>query len=79
MSSEKLLDIMNNLCNMFINDGTVPEEVIEMMLDAGADVEILKKTGFSDSQIKDYVYYESMMSGRSQEEILAELHGGLNQ
>ena len=78
MSSEKLLDIMNNLCNMFINDGTVPEEVIEMMIDAGADVAVLKKIGFSDSQIEDYVYYESMMSGRSEAEIFAELQGGPN-
>lgn len=77
MSSEKLLDVMNNLCNMFINDGTVPEEVIEMMIDAGADVAVLKKIGFSDSQIEDYVYYESMMSGRSEAEIFAELQGGL--
>lgn len=73
MSSEQLLDIMNNLCNMFIDDGTVPEEVIEMMVDAGADAEILKNIGFSDSQIDDYAYYESMVSGRSEAEILAEL------
>lgn len=78
MSSEKLLNVIKNLCNMFINDGTVSEEVIEMMIDAGADIEVLKKIGFSDSQIEDYVYYESMMSGRSEAEILTELQGGLN-
>ena len=67
---------MSNLCKMFMDDGTVHEEVIEMMLDAGADVEILKEIGFSDSQIKDYAYYESMMSGRTEEEVLVELYGG---
>ena len=76
MSSEKLVNVMSNLCKMFIDDGTVHEEVIEMMLDAGADVEVLKKIGFSDSQIKDYAYYESMMSGRTEEEVLVELYGG---
>ena len=76
MSSEKFVNVMSNLCKMFMDDGTVSEEVIEMMLDAGADVEILKKIGFTDSQIEDYAYYESMMSGRTEMEVLAELYGG---
>ena len=73
MSENNLLDILNNLCNMFINDGQVPEEVIEVMVDAGADINVLKAIGFNDSQIDDYAYYESLMSGRPEEEILAEI------
>lgn len=73
MSTERILDVLNNLCNMFIDDGTVYEEVIEMLVDAGADAKLLNQVGFSDSQIKDYAYYESNMSGRSETEVLAEL------
>lgn len=74
MSVDKILDVINNLCNMFIADGTIPEEVIEMLIDAGADVELLKKVGFSDEQISDYAYYEANMSERTEEEVLSELY-----
>lgn len=76
VSSEKLVNVMSNLCKMLMDDGNVPEDVIEMMIDAGADVEVLKKIGFTDSQIKDYAYRGSTLSGRTQEEVLAELYGG---
>ena len=73
MDANKLADILNNLCNMFIDDGQVPEEVIELMIDAGCNRAILKDIGFTDDQLKDYAYYESAMSGRPEEEILVEL------
>ena len=68
------LDVLNNLCNMFIADGQVHEEVIEMLLDAGSDVDLLKEIGFSDDQIRNYAYYEGMMTGRTREEVLEELY-----
>lgn len=71
---DSILDVVNRLCNMFIADGQVSEEVIEMLIDAGATVDILKAVGFSDKEIEDYAYYEAMMSGRSQDEVLAELY-----
>ena len=74
MSESKVLDILNNLCNMFIDDGQVPEEVIEMLVDAGADGNDLIKIGFNKEQISDYAYYESNMSGRTEDEILSELY-----
>ena len=73
MNSDKYIDILNKLCNMFIDDGQVPEEVIEMLIDAGADVDTLKEIGFNDNQLRDYVYYASAISGQSEDEIAAEL------
>ena len=73
MSMDYVLDVVNKLCNMFIDDGQVPEEVIEMLIDSGATVELLKNVGFTDSQIHDYVYYEAAISGRNEEEVLKEL------
>ena len=73
MNSNKFADILNNLCNMFIDDGQVPEEVIEMLIDAGADIDSIKEIGFSDDQIRDYVYYASAVSGQPEDEIAAEL------
>ena len=73
MLQNKFIDILNNLCNMFINDGQIPEEVIEMLVDAGADIGDIKEIGFSDEQIQDYAYYESSMSGKTEDEILQEL------
>lgn len=70
----KLLDILNNLCNMFIDDGQIPEEVIEMLVDAGADANVLNQIGFNESQLQDYAYYEANMSGRTEEEILSDLY-----
>ena len=74
MSESKILDILNKLCNMFIDDGQVPEEVIEMLVDAGANGNDLIQIGFSNEQISDYAYYESNMTGRTEDEILAELY-----
>lgn len=74
MSKEYILNILRNLCNMFRTDGTVVEEIIEMLLDAGANVAALKEIGFTDEQISDYAYYEGMMSGRTEEEVLTELY-----
>lgn len=74
MSTHKLLDILNKLCNMFIEDGQVPEEVIEMLIDAGADVDVLRSVGFTDDQIDDYIYYESSISGLAEDEIRYELY-----
>lgn len=74
MSTHKLLDILNKLCNMFIEDGQVPEEVIEMLIDAGADLDVLRSVGFTDDQIDDYIYYESSISGLAEDEIRRELY-----
>lgn len=64
----KLLDIINNLCNGLISDGTVFEEVIDMLVAAGATVTILKAVGFTDDQIWDYAYYVSVLDDISQED-----------
>jgi len=74
MLIDNVLDVLNNLCNILINDGQVPEEVIEILLDSGANVDMLQKIGFTDDQISDYAYYEANMSGRSESDILAELY-----
>ena len=74
MLVDNVLDVLNNLCNILIDDGQVPEEVIEILLDAGANVDMLRKIGFTDDQISDYAYYEANMSGRSESDILAELY-----
>ena len=73
MNSDKYIDVLNNLCKLFIQDGQITEEIIEMLLDAGADVPMLKEIGFEDIDIQDYAYYESCMSGRTEEEVLADL------
>lgn len=64
----KLLDLINNLCNGLISDGTVFEEVIDMLVAAGATVTILKAVGFTDDQIWDYAYYVSVLDDISQED-----------
>ena len=74
MTTHKLLDILGKLCNMFIEDGQVHEEVIEMLIDVGADLDVLRSVGFTDSQIDDYIYYESAISGLSEDEIRRELY-----
>ena len=73
ISENNLLDIIRNLCNLLVDNGTVFEEVIEVMVDAGANIAVLKAIGFNDSQIDDYAYYESLMSGKSEKEVLAEI------
>lgn len=73
MSSEKLLDVLNNLCNMFIDDGQVHEEVIDMLVDAGCDSKMLKQIGFTDDQIHDYAYYVSNLTGQPEEDILSQI------
>lgn len=65
---QKLLDILNNLCNGLIADGTVYEEVIDMLVAAGAGVASLKAIGFSDTQIRDYCYYISVLDDITEEE-----------
>ena len=65
---QKLLDILNNLCNGLIADGTVYEEVIDMLVAAGAGVSSLKAIGFSDAQIQDYCYYISVLDDITEEE-----------
>lgn len=70
---QKLLDLLNNLCNGFISDGTVYEEVIDMLVDAGADIPILKAIGFDDNQIQDYCYYVSILDDITQEEAFENL------
>ena len=74
MTENKALDILNTFCNLLIDDGQVPEEVIEMLIDSGANASDLQAIGFSREQIADYAYYESMMSGESEEAILSELY-----
>lgn len=65
---QKLLDILNNLCNGLIADGTVYEEVIDMLVAAGAGISSLKAIGFSDTQIQDYCYYISVLDDITEEE-----------
>ena len=70
---QKLLDLLNNLCNGFIADGEVYEEVIDMLVEAGASENVLKAIGFDDSQLGDYAYYVSLLDGTSEEEVLKNL------
>ena len=70
---QKLLDVLNNLCNGFIADGEVEEEVIDMLVSAGASADVLKAIGFTDSQIEDYAYYVSMLDNVPEDEILNRL------
>ena len=79
MSSNRYIDILNSLCNSFIADGQAYEEVIELLLDAGANIADLKAIGFNDEQISNYAYYEAMMSDRTEEEVLDELMRGASQ
>jgi len=65
---QKLLDLLNNLCNGMIADGTVYEEVIDMLVASGATVSLLKAIGFTDEQIWDYAYYVSVLDDISQED-----------
>lgn len=65
---QKLLNLINNLCNGMISDGTVFEEVIDMLVAAGATVSLLKEIGFTDDQIWDYAYYVSVLDDISQED-----------
>lgn len=65
---QKLLNLINNLCNGMISDGTVFEEVIDMLVAAGATISILKKIGFTEDQIWDYAYYVSVLDDIPQED-----------
>ena len=65
---QKLLNLINNLCNGMISDGTVFEEVIDMLVAAGATISILKKIGFTEEQLWDYAYYVSVLDDISQED-----------
>ena len=65
---QKLLNLINNLCNGMISDGTVFEEVIDMLVAAGATISILKEIGFTEEQIWDYAYYVSVLDDISQED-----------
>ena len=65
---QALLNLINNLCNGMIADGTVFEEVIDMLVAAGATVSILKAIGFTDDQIWDYAYYVSVLDDIPQED-----------
>ena len=70
---QKLLDVLNNLCNGLIADGEVYEEVIDMLVEAGATIAVLKAVGFSDSQLDDYAYYVSMLDDVPESEVLDRL------
>ena len=70
---DRLLTLLNNLCNGFIADGDAYEEVIDMLVEAGASIQILKSIGFSDSQIADYAYYVSMLDDIPEEEVIDNL------
>lgn len=65
---QKLLTLINNLCNGMIADGTVFEEVIDMLVAAGATISILKAIGFTDDQIWDYAFYVSVLDDIPQED-----------
>lgn len=67
------LDVLRNLSNSFIADGTVYEEVIDMLVEAGATISVLKAVGFSDSQLDDYAYYVSMLDDIPEAEVLSRL------
>lgn len=73
MDVDNLTSILKTLCKNFIDDGTVHEEVIEMLVDAGADIPVLKGIGFTDDEIADYAYYEGMMTNRTEQEVLDDL------
>ena len=70
---QKLLDVLNNLCNGLIADGEVYEEVIDMLVEAGATISVLKAVGFSDIQLDDYAYYVSMLDDVPESEVLDRL------
>ena len=70
---QKFLDVLRNLSNSFISDGTVYEEVIDMLVEAGATISVLKAVGFSDSQLDDYAYYVSMLDDVPESEVLDRL------
>jgi len=70
---EKILSILNNLCNAIIDDGEAVEEVIDMLVCSGANISDLKLIGFSDEQIEDYVYYVSAIENVPESEVLKNL------
>ena len=70
---DKLLTLLNNLCNGFIADGDAYEEVIDMLVESGASIPVLKAIGFSDDQIADYAYYISMIDNISEEAVMGRL------
>lgn len=70
---QQLLDVLNNLCNGLIADGEVYEEVIDMLVESGATISVLKAVGFSDEQIDDYAYYVSMLDNIPESEVLSRL------
>lgn len=65
---EQLLSLIKKLSELLMSDGTVFEEVIDMLVAAGATVSILKKIGFTEDQIWDYAYYVSVLDDISQED-----------
>ena len=70
---QTLLNILNSLCNSIIEDGTIPEEVMDMLVAAGANLDVLKAIGFTDEEISDYAYYVGMSEHISQEEAMRNL------
>ncbi len=75
MSKVNIYDVVNNMCNLLIEDhGKIEEEVIEMLIDSGADVDCLREIGFNDKQINDYIFYRSTMTDVPEEEIYEELY-----
>ncbi len=75
MSKANIYDVVNNMCNLLIEDyGKIEEEVIEMLIDSGANVNCLKEIGFTDKQINDYIFYRSTMTDVPEEDVYNELY-----
>lgn len=72
MNYQTLLDILNNICDSLHNDGTINEEIIEMLIDNGAKIDTIKALGFTEEDIENYIYYAQQVSLRSREEVEAE-------
>ena len=67
MDADKLLLILNNLCNHLVKtDADV--EVMDTLIDCGANLSDLRTIGFDEDQIDDYIYYVSIMENISEDE-----------
>lgn len=72
MNNKKALDILNKLCNHLVKYDAVVE-VMDTLVDCGANVNDLREIGFDDEHIEDYIYFVSVMEDISEDEARANL------
>ena len=67
MNNKKALDILNKLCNHLVKYDAVVE-VMDTLVECGANLNDLREIGFDEDQIEDYIYFVSVMEDITEDE-----------